>query len=178
MFEWLSRLPWLWPQLSATALTLLAAYLTYRFARRQFRYQKLIGLYADFVGVASDDLEWAKGMRAAVDCNSIPPTDDDGFARWRRDLVERDAPRHQHRKDMFRISLQIQILDRDKNATQLVQKLCKSQPWFFYQPYVGRREDWVDGARHKEEDRYKRGVDDYSNLLDQLFASVCVKYGN
>lgn len=178
MPEWFSRLPgWLPPLLSATAIAWLTAYLTYRLARRQFRYQKLIGLYADFVGVVSDDLERAKRMRAALVCDSIPPTDDEGFARWRQDLVERDAPRHQNREAMFRLSLQIRILGRDKNTTQLVQKLCSSQPFFNYHPFAYSRDAWQDEARRTEVDTYMGEVAGYSSVLEQLNEAICVKYG-
>ena len=149
------------------------------FERRRFTFERLIGLYADFSGVVSDDLARANEVNAAL-CHGAPAsrTDEEGFSQWVAYLAKVDSPRHEHCKNLARLAFQLRILDRDQGTTDLVQKVRQSQPWFFYHPFILRRDAWESDTRRSQEDDYKRNIAAYSSLLEQLVEAVGVKYGN
>lgn len=158
------------------SLVLLTQWLNFLFQRRGAREQRLLDLYAEFVGVTSDDLDRAESARAALDRGAPDPAkDSEGFKRWLEEFVQIDRPRHDHRKELARQSFQIRLLERDDNLVGCLKDVCDGQPWFFYHAfsYPG---GWGGETFEKHCDRYQRSVASFSQSIESLCETVLQKY--
>jgi hypothetical protein len=112
------------------ALTVLLTQALQSFFRRlQYSREKLLDRYAEFVAVASSEIERLKSLEAGI---VMFPLGGDHSA-----LASLDSQRHEIRRELSKISFQIRILESDRELAAMVAKVAASQPYmtFALPPY-------------------------------------------
>ena len=145
-------------------LVLFSQWLGFRFQRRHALVQRVLDLYAEFVGVASNELERAQSVKSALVFK--PPTNDDQFSAWLTDFSKLEERRHAYRADMARLSVQIRVLEDNETLRALVEAVCHAQPVF------NRLAGWQGERFDDQFEKHESEIEAFSEKFDLLCRAV------
>jgi hypothetical protein len=130
----------------------------------KFFREKLLDRYAEFVAVASADLERAKTQQACMAIHN------DGH-----DLTELDklgVERHSLHRDLVRLSMQIRLMEEDSPLFEKVQGVTKLQPFMAY-PFPPR---WGQGSYTERAEKFDSDIASLEKLLSEFVEEVQNKH--
>jgi hypothetical protein len=154
MPEWLSGV------LVGVLITAAAQWLQMLFRRIQYRHEKLLDRYAEFVAAASAELDRAKSLEAGLALG--------GREGDHSELIKLDDKRHESRQDLSRIAFQIRILEKDPVLIKKVLDLIKAQPFMAFA--IPSR--FGEGSYDERFDKYKLKSIEFEKLLMELMDTI------
>jgi hypothetical protein len=135
---------------------LLTQFLQARNQRQNSVRDAILIRYAEFVGVASAEYQCAEQLDLAA-----PHVHNQATIDHLRDL---DAPRHQHYRDLLRLSWQLQILESNPELCRLLHRLVTEMP-FEIQVFCP---DAGPGVHSEACTRYRQSRFAYGELITRL----------
>ena len=135
------------------------------FKRSQYRHEKLMDRYADFVASAVTDLDRAKSQASGMVLGRV----DQDYTELASQL---DNKRHSNRLDLLRLSLQIRLLESDITLAQNVEQLANNQPFMSF-PFPPH---WHKGNYNERFDEFQNAILMFENQLQELTAAVFARH--
>jgi hypothetical protein len=134
------------------------------FRRIQYRHEKLLDRYAEFVAAASAELDRAKSLEGGLALG--------GREGDHSEIIKLDNKRHESRRDLSRIAFQTRILEKDPVLIQKVLDVVKAQPFmaFAIPPHFG------EGNYDERFDKYKLNSVEFEKLLMELIDAILKKH--
>jgi hypothetical protein len=152
---------WLIPLISGALLLWLGQRVQSFSRREQYRHEKLMDRHAEFVGAASAEVDRVRSLAAGL---ALCPREGDFSG-----LQKLDADRHQGRRDLTRIAMQIRMLETNRELSQLVAELVQAVPYMVY-PFP----PWVDQAYRERFTKHQADIQSFddrlSNLIDRVLS--------
>jgi hypothetical protein len=169
---------WFFGIVTGVVLTTLAQWVAYHFRLREEHRHRLADIHSQIMGVVSDDLQRANSVKGYLDIGFSGAYAAEGaFDRWIEAVIKIDTPRHDHRKELARLTTLLEVFERDKQIVDDATLLCESQPFFFHQPFSSSNQAWQNSEQRREQERrYDTAVDQYAALFTQLRARISAKY--
>ncbi len=132
--------------------------------RNQFVQEGVLARYAEFVGIAS-----AEEQRAETITILAPHAHDKAS---REQLFQIDSKRHEHRRDLQRLTWQIQLLEKNPELRGLLQRMVDEMP-FEMIVLAGEQhnKDYTDGL-----ERFRSAWHAYEQMLTRLVSLVQVTH--
>ena len=155
---------WLIGLLSGASLLWVGKYVDSLIKRHQFRYEKLLDHYSEFVGFASDELARSKSLRAGL---ALFPNSADCTH-----LTKLDEERHELRRQLERLSLKIRLFEEDKSLSKKVATLVNTIPFepFLIPPRPG------EGNYNERSDRFNEQIKQFESDLKQIIDDILKKH--
>ena len=135
------------------------------FKRDQYRHEKLMDRYAEFVAAAVAEIQRAKSQQSAMALG----TSDQDFTEYASQL---DTRRHSNRLELLRLSFQIRLLEMDHSLSNKVEELAESH-LFMPNPFPP---SWCEGDYNERYDRFLAAIASFEKRLQELTKAVVAKH--
>lgn len=135
------------------------------FRQRAYRVETLLSKYADFLALASDELSRLKSFNAGLTIGS----NDETFC---KELIALDNQRHEFRRQLYKLSFQISILEKDASLYEKILAFPKHQP-FMMMAVPPRPGDRGYSSRH---DIFEAEIKEFENMLYMLADEIRTHY--